>query len=104
MFDQRTAIDEELRTIRSEVEELHGLVNMLTDEPAEVRDVWHWRWDGVMGRVDVLWQQYRGGQMTAEQSREFLRVSRMLTDGHIWIEALGCQIPLELSQEVILNG
>jgi len=73
------------------------LVDMLTDEPAEVRDVWHWQWDQLMACVESLSRQHREGRMTVVQEREFAELSRLLQSNRKLVEALGCQIPPEIS-------
>lgn len=97
MFKQHLSIDDDLRQLRSEAEQLQSLVSMLAEEPAEVRDVWHWQWDDLLDRVQFLCQLHRQGLMSETQQGEFLAVSRMLADGRTLIEALGCEVPPEIS-------
>ncbi len=98
MYQRPTTIDNDLRRIRLEANQLQVLVSMLADEPAEVRDVWHWQWDRLLSRVESLRQHHQDGHMSKEQEREFLELSRLLHRNRTLVEALGCQFPPELGQ------
>ncbi len=104
MLDQTTSIDDILDQIRCEADQLPNLIVMLEDEPPEVRDVWHWRWEGIIERVESLRQEHRAGVMSAAQEQEFLAISRLLAECRASIEALGCRIPLELEQSIDALG
>ncbi len=103
-FDQRPTIHDDLRRIRSDMEELQGLVSLLADEPAEVRDIWHWQCDSLMAWVDVLCKQRRDGLFTQEQEEEFAVVSRLITDSRTLLEQLGCRIPIEFGEDAYASG
>ena len=96
MFDPPSSIDDDLRRLRLETNQLQILVRMLADEPPEVRDVWHWQWDGLMERVEVLHRQHRDGQMSEAQAQEFLSLSQFLNRNHTLVEAMGCRIPPDI--------
>lgn len=103
-FDRRSSIQDDLRRIRSDIEELQGLVSLLAEEPAEVRDIWHWQWDSLMARVDVLCQQRREGLFTQEQEEEFAAVSRLITESRTLIEQLGCRVPIDFGEDAYASG
>jgi hypothetical protein len=96
MYKRPASIDEDLLQIRLEAEQLQGLVGMLVDEPAGVRDIWHWQWDGLMERFQRLCRLHQQGLIPDALEVEFLAVSRMLADGRELIEALGCNVPPEI--------
>jgi hypothetical protein len=96
MFKRPLSIDEDLLQIHIEAEQLNWLVGMLAKEPAGVRDVWHWQWDGLMERFQRLCQLHQQGLMPEALEGEFLTVSRMLADSRELIEALGCEVPPEI--------
>lgn len=98
MCDRVSTIDRDLRRIRLEVDQLRLLVGMIADEPAEVRDVWHWQWHGLMERFEALHQQHRDGLLSERQVREFVALSRRLALDHQLVEALGCHVPPEIGQ------
>jgi len=90
------SIDKDLLQIHREAEQLNSLVSMLADEPAGVRDVWHWQWDDLMERFQRLCQLHQQGMMPQALEGEFLTVSRILADGRELIKALGCEVPPEI--------
>lgn len=92
------SIDVDLLQIHREAEQLHLLVSMLANEPAGVRDVWHWQWDGLMERVQRLCRLHQQGLIPETLEDEFLTVSRMLTESRELIEALGCEVPPEIRE------
>jgi hypothetical protein len=98
MLDQTTSIDNILRQIRRELCQLPYLVTLLADEPVEVHDVWHWRWESLIESIERLCQQHREGSLSGDQEREFLAVTKLLADGRAAIESLGCRLPLEIDQ------
>ncbi len=100
MYERPTTVDDDLRRIRLETNQLRVLVSMLADEPPEVRDVWHWQWDRLLNRVEALCLQHQDGHLSPEQEREFLELSRLLTSNRALVEALGCQFPPVLGQVV----
>ncbi len=93
MLDERTTIDEMLHRVRTETDDLPTVVRMLRDEPAEVRDVWHWQWDSLMSTMSTLHQQRLAGRMSDVQERDFLALSLLLSQERTWLEALGCSMP-----------
>jgi hypothetical protein len=96
MVKPHASIDEDLLNIHLEAEQLQWLVGMLADEPAGVRDVWHWQWDGLMERFQRLCHLHQQGLIPEALEDEFLTVSRMLADSRELIEALGCRVPPEI--------
>ena len=96
MFDLTSSIDNDLRRLRLETDQLGVLISMLSEEPAEVRDVWHWQWQRLMQRVEGLHRQRRDGHMSDLQARELLELSRLLQHNRGFVEALGCQLPTEV--------
>jgi hypothetical protein len=103
MVDQQMSLDKDLLQIRSEAEQLRGLVIMLADEPAGVRDVWHWQWDDLMGRFQRLCQLRQQGLMPAGLEGEFQTVSRLLADSRKLVEALGCEVPPEIDNPSLVD-
>ena len=103
MYDRLITIDDDLRRIRLETNQLRVLVSMLADEPPEVRDVWHWQWDRLLTRVEDLCLQHQDGHMSPEQEREFLDLSRLLNSKRMLVEALGCEFPPVLGQAADLS-
>jgi hypothetical protein len=104
MFKQPVSIDDDLLQIRLEAEQLQRLVGMLVDEPAGVRDVWHWQWDDLLERFQRLCQLHQQGLMPEALAGEFLTVSRMLADGRDLIEALGCEVPPEIHNLSLIDA
>jgi hypothetical protein len=98
MCDRAIFIDSELRHIRLEVEQLRLLVGMIADEPAGVRDVWHWQWHALMERLQVLHQQHCNGMLSERQANEFLAISRRLALERTLVEELGCHVPPEIGR------
>lgn len=63
-----------------------------------VRDVWHWRWNDLLERVQHLSELHQQGLMSEPEHDEFVTVLRMLVDGRAFIEALGCEAPPEVCE------
>lgn len=104
MLDRTTSIDNILQQLRVEADQLPSLVDMLSEEPPEVRDVWHWRWQGLMESLDALCRQHRAGLMNVTQEREFLAVSRLLAEVRVPLETLGCRIPQDIDSSIDARG
>jgi hypothetical protein len=111
-LDQATAIDNILRQIRRELDQLPYLITMLVDEPAEVKDVWHWQWDNLMESTEHLCELQSGGVLNEAQAHEFSTITQLLVKNRPWIEHLGCRLPRQIEQpadaphasEVVFSG
>jgi len=97
MVGQEVNIDALLRRLRYEVIELPMLTSMIAEEPPDVRDLWHWQWDDLIGQLNSLCEQRRLQLMTAEQEQAFDDMLRQLEVVRPDIEALGVCVPEDAS-------
>jgi hypothetical protein len=93
MVGQAIDIDIYLRRLRLEVNQLPDLASMIADEPPDIRDVWHWQWDRLMGHLSVLCEYRRANLLSAAQEREFADLMGQLDSARPELQALGMCIP-----------
>ena len=101
MVDKEIEIDVYLRRLRLEVAQLPVLASLIADEPPDVRDVWHWQWDQLMGYLAVLCEHRRANLLSAAQEREFADLVEQLDSARSALRSLGLRVPEGASSKML---